>query len=112
MISPSGRTGFEHQSTIELDEFIRENRKFTKAALSFGESEYEKAVREKGKRTKNSEPKGQRQYEVNVELLQNQQIALQSILSELARPWYKTANGWFSFIAMTAAIVGVVLVFL
>ena len=112
MISPSGRTGFEHQSTIELDEFIREKRKFTNPPLSFGESEYEKAVREKSKRTKNSELKAQKQSEVNVELLQNQQGVLQSILSELARPWYKTANGWFSFIAMTAAIVGVVLVFL
>ena len=45
MISPSGRTGFEHQSTVELEEFIRENRKFTKASLTFGESRYEKAVR-------------------------------------------------------------------
>jgi hypothetical protein len=112
MISPSGRTGFEHQSTIELDEFIRENRKFTKASLNFGESEYEKAVREKGNRTRNSELKTKKEYEVNVDLLQNQQVVLQGILSELARPWYKTANGWFSFIAMTAAIVGVVLVFL
>ena len=112
MINPSGGTGFEHHSTIELDEFLRENRKFTKAPLSFGESEFEKAVREKSKRTKNSEFKEKKQHEVNVELLQNQQGVLQGILSELARPWYKTANGWFSFIAMTAAIVGVVLVFL
>ncbi|MEH6738632.1 MAG: hypothetical protein V7695_08815 [Sulfitobacter sp.] len=112
MISPSGRTGFEHQSTIELDEFIRESRNFTKTTFSFGESEYEKAVREKSNRTKNSELKAKKEYEVNVELLQNHQGVLQSILSELARPWYKTANGWFSFIAMTAAIVGVVLVFL
>jgi hypothetical protein len=49
---------------------------------------------------------------LNVELLQNQQGVLKSILSELARPWYKTANGWFSFIAMTAAVVGVALVVL
>jgi hypothetical protein len=112
MISPSGRTGFEHQSTIELDEFIRGNPIFTKPTLGFGETQYEKAVREKSNRTKNSEFNAKKQHELNVELLENQQGVLKSILSELARPWYKTANGWFSFIAMTAAVVGVVLVVL
>ncbi|MEM7470965.1 MAG: hypothetical protein AAF340_06380 [Pseudomonadota bacterium] len=110
MISQSGRTGFESHSTIELNEFIKDNRKFTKPSLSFGESEYEKAVREKSKRTQNCEFEAKKQSEVNIELLRNQHGVLEGILTELARPWYKTANGWFSFIAMTAAIVGVVLV--
>ena len=110
MISPSARTGFEFHATVELDEFIRKSQKFTKAALSLRESEYEKAVREKSNRTQNLELKAQKQSEVNIELLQNQQVALHGILSELARPWYKTANGWFSFIAMIAAVVGVLLI--
>lgn len=110
MISRSARTGFEHHSTVELDEFIEEHRKFTKPAFSFEESEFEKAVREKSKRTQAIENQAKMRSELHVDLLKNQQEILESILSEMARPWYKTANGWFSFIAMVAAIAGVVLV--
>lgn len=110
MISPSARTGFESYSSVDLEEFIEENRKFTKPTLSTVESKFEKAVREKSRRTQGAELQVKKQFEVNVELLQKQQVVLQDILSELARPWYKTANGWFSFIAMTAAVAGVVLI--
>ena len=110
MIGLNERTDFESHSTVELEEFIRENRHFTKPALSATESEFEKAVREKSKRTRNSEIAAKKQSEVSVELLQDQQAALQGILSELARPWYKTANGWFSFIAMIAAVVGALVI--
>ncbi len=110
MFSPSARTDFKNYSTVELDEFIEENRKFTKSTLSIGESDFEKAVREKSRRTRQAELQAKKLSQVNVELLQSQQEALHDILSELARPWYKTANGWFSFIAMTAAVAGVVLI--
>jgi len=112
MISPNIRTGYEHFSTVELEEFIGQNRNLKMPSLNSRETNFEKAVREKSQRTKKSEFETKEQFEVNIAVLQKQQVALQSILSELARPLYKTANGWFSFAAMTAAIVGVLLVFI
>jgi len=38
-----------------------------------------------------------------------QTAALEKIAENATKPWYKTANGWFSFIAMVASIIAIII---